>query len=95
MGGVVLFVVLKLSGSISNRTTILHQYSPNTHAGCIAIHIKQLLDAGLSQHRCNSEELLQSEKGFFALWAPLNLASFSKSLVIGLVILEKFGMNQR
>jgi hypothetical protein len=25
----------------------------------------------------------------------LNLASFSKSLVIGLVILEKFGMNQR
>jgi hypothetical protein len=25
----------------------------------------------------------------------LNLASFSRSLVIGLAILEKFGMNQR
>jgi hypothetical protein len=28
------------------------------------------LDVGLHQHRCRSDELLQSEKGFFALRAP-------------------------
>jgi hypothetical protein len=70
MGGVVLFMASKLSQSISNCTTILHQHSSNTHAGCIAIHIKQLLDVGLSQHRCSSEELLLSEKCLFALQAP-------------------------
>jgi hypothetical protein len=42
-------------------------------AGCITIHIKRLLDVGLSQYRCSSEELLQSEKGFFALRAPFEL----------------------
>jgi hypothetical protein len=50
--------------------TILHQYSLNTHAGCITIHIEQLLDVGLSQHRCSSDELLQSEKCFFTLQTP-------------------------
>jgi hypothetical protein len=53
--------------------TILYQYSSNTRAGCITIHIKQLLDVGLSQHRCSSEELLQGEKGFFTLQAPFEL----------------------
>jgi hypothetical protein len=62
-----------LSQSISNYTTILHQHSSNTHAGCITIHIKRLLDVGLSQHGRGGEELLQGEKGFFALWAPFEL----------------------
>jgi hypothetical protein len=70
VGGVVLFMASKLSRSISNGMAILHQYSSNTHAGCITIHMKRLLDVGLSQHRCSSEELLQSEKGLFALRAP-------------------------
>jgi hypothetical protein len=69
MGGVVFLMVSKLSRRISNCMTILYQYSSNTRAGCITIHIKQFLDVGLSQHRCSSEELLQSEKGFFAMWA--------------------------
>jgi hypothetical protein len=93
MSGVMLFMVSKLSRSISNCTTILHQYSSNTHAGCITIHIERLLNVGLSQYRCGSEELLQSEKGFCALQAPFELGLFSKSWVIGLAILEKFGMN--
>jgi hypothetical protein len=74
--------------------TVLHQYSSNTHAGCITIHIKRLLDVGLSQYKC-IEELLQSKKGVFALWAPFKLGPFSKSLAIGLAILEKFGTNWR
>jgi hypothetical protein len=53
--------------------TAMHQYSSYTRAGCITIHIKRLLDVGLSQHRCSSEELLQSEKSLFALWAPFEL----------------------
>jgi hypothetical protein len=65
-----LFMALKLSRGISNCTTILHQDSSNTRAGCITIHIKRLLDVGLSQYRRSSEELLQSEKSFFALRAP-------------------------
>jgi hypothetical protein len=73
MGGVVLFMVSKLSRSISNCTTILHQYSPYSHAGCITIHIKWLLDVGLSQHMHSGDELLQGEKGFFTLWALFEL----------------------
>jgi hypothetical protein len=69
MGEVVLFMVSKLSQNISNCMTILHQHSPNTHARCIIIHIERLLDVGLSQHKCSSEELLQNEKYFFSLWA--------------------------
>jgi hypothetical protein len=46
---------------------------PNTHVECITIHIKRLLDVRLSQHRCNSEELLQSEKDFFTLWVLFEL----------------------
>jgi hypothetical protein len=60
----------KLSQRISNCTIILQKYSPNTRARCIAIHIKRLLDVRLSQHRYSSEELLQSEKDFFALQIP-------------------------
>jgi hypothetical protein len=73
MSGVVLFMALKLSQSISNCMTILHQYSSNTRAGCITIHIKWLLNVGLSQYRCSGEELLQNEKGVFALWALFEL----------------------
>jgi hypothetical protein len=76
MSGVMLFMALKLSRSISNYTTILHQYSSNTRAGGITKHIRQLLNVGLSQYRCSSEELLQSEKGFFALRAPFKLDLF-------------------
>jgi hypothetical protein len=74
----VLFMASKLSCGLSNCTTILHEYSPNTRAGCITIHIKRLLDVGLSQHRCSSEELPQSEKGFFALRAPFELGFLLK-----------------
>jgi hypothetical protein len=73
MGGVVLFMASKLSRGIINCTTILHQYASNTRAGCITIHIKQLLDVGLSQQMCSGEELLKSEKIFFALRAPIEL----------------------
>jgi hypothetical protein len=76
MGGVMLFMVSKLSRSISNSATILHQYSSNTRAGCITKHIKRLLNVGLSQYKCGSEELLQSEKGFFTLRAPFKLGLF-------------------
>jgi hypothetical protein len=75
--------------------TILHQYSCNTHAGCITIHIKHFLDVGLSQHRHSGEELLQGEKGFFALHVPFEFGFFSKSLVTDLAILEKYGMDRR
>jgi hypothetical protein len=47
-----------------------------TRARCITIHIKRLLNVGLSQYRCGSEELLQSEKGIFALRAPFELGIF-------------------
>jgi hypothetical protein len=56
--------------------TVLHQYSSDTRAGCITIHIKQLLNVELCQYRCSTEELLQSEKGFFALWGPFELGFF-------------------
>jgi hypothetical protein len=68
-----LFMASKLSRGISNCTTILHQYSSNTRAGCNTIHIKRFLDVGLSQYWCHSEELLQCKKDFFALWAPFEL----------------------
>jgi hypothetical protein len=76
MGGGMLFMALKLSRSISNGMTILHQYSFNTRIGRITIHIKRLLNVGLSQHMCSSKELFQSEKDFFALWAPFELGLF-------------------
>jgi hypothetical protein len=50
--------------------TILHQHSSNTHARCITIHIERLLNVGLSQYRCSSEVLLQSEKGLLLLHGP-------------------------
>jgi hypothetical protein len=76
MSGVMLFMVSKLSQNISNNTTILHQYSSNTRAECVTIHIKRLLNVGLSQYKCGSEELLQSEKDLFALWASFKLDLF-------------------
>jgi hypothetical protein len=35
--------------------------------------MKLLLNVGLSQHKRSGEELLQSEKNFFALWARFEL----------------------
>jgi hypothetical protein len=86
----VLFMTLKLSRGISNCVTILHQYASNICVGCITIHIKRLLNVGISQHRCCGEELLHSEKSFFALRAPFELG-----MIIGLAILQKIGMNRQ
>jgi hypothetical protein len=71
MGGIVLFMMSKLSRSISDCTTILHQYPSYTRVRCIIIHIKRLFDVRLSQYRCNSEELLQSD--FFVLRVSFEL----------------------
>jgi hypothetical protein len=73
MGGVVLFMALELSSSISNCTTILHEYASNTHVGCITIYIEELLNVGLSQYRCSGEKLLKSEKCLFTLQTPFEL----------------------
>jgi hypothetical protein len=58
----------------------LHQYSSNTHARCITIHIKQFLDVELSQHKHCGEELLQSEKSFFTLLALFELGFLLQEL---------------
>jgi hypothetical protein len=60
--------------------TILHQYTSNAHAGCITIHIKLLLNVGLSQYRCSGEKLLQSEKCLFTLRTPFELGVLLKEL---------------
>jgi hypothetical protein len=53
--------------------TIFNQYASNACVRCITLHIKWLVNVGLSQHRCSGEELLQGEECLFILWAPFEL----------------------
>jgi hypothetical protein len=52
----------------------LHEHASNTRARCITIHIKGLLNIGLSQYMCSGEKLLQSEKCFSTLRTPFELS---------------------
>ncbi|PON52358.1 hypothetical protein PanWU01x14_209940 [Parasponia andersonii] len=70
MGGIVPFMWLQLTGSISHNSSILHQDTSQTQIRSIGIHHIRLVTVRNSKNRCGGQTLLQSDKSFFTLVIP-------------------------
>ncbi|PON45316.1 hypothetical protein PanWU01x14_260210, partial [Parasponia andersonii] len=73
MGGIVPFMWLQLTRSISHNSTILHQETSQIRLRSIGIHHIRLVTVKNSKNRYSGQTLLQPDKSFFTFVIPNKL----------------------